>query len=195
MLEAIPGFNDDLRQAEADLEAGRGIEFEQQLDDDAARDVLGTIDRQERQIADLREALEPFIDDEPCRFDHHGGCQTHGFLNIEPGDVCGMVFARRVLAERPQPSDPSDEAPSSNGDQRPAGSDSARSVAALSVELALALDGLIAPIKWLADNHADVLAEIPSDLLPPFQRAADVHAKVRRALTEDDVPESEGPSR
>jgi hypothetical protein len=41
----------------------------------------------------LRDALENFIDDEECDFDHHGYCQTHG-----PGPIaCHMALAREVL--------------------------------------------------------------------------------------------------
>lgn len=42
---------------------------------------------------ELMEALEPFMDDDPCSFDHHGNCQAHLVDN-----PCSMVKARLALA-------------------------------------------------------------------------------------------------
>lgn len=40
----------------------------------------------------------------PCRFDHNGDCQEHGFFGIEPGDLCPIEKAKRVVAQyRPAP--------------------------------------------------------------------------------------------
>ena len=39
---------------------------------------------------------------EPCWFDHHGGCQAHGYLSLEPGEHCpegAALLAHRRLAE------------------------------------------------------------------------------------------------
>lgn len=33
----------------------------------------------------------------PCRFDHHGGCQEHGFLALEPGEKCPNQEAHELL--------------------------------------------------------------------------------------------------
>lgn len=39
----------------------------------------------------------------PCRFDHNGDCQEHGFFGIEPGDLCPIEKAKRVVAQyRPE---------------------------------------------------------------------------------------------
>lgn len=40
----------------------------------------------------LRAALTGLVDDEPCRLDHHGACQTHGASN-----PCAMAAARAAL--------------------------------------------------------------------------------------------------
>lgn len=40
-----------------------------------------------------REALDSLIDDDDCRFDHHGYCQTH-FSGSSP---CVMETARQAL--------------------------------------------------------------------------------------------------
>jgi len=44
--------------------------------------------------ADLLAALKDFIDNETCRHDHHGYCQTHGYLQE---GVCHMVRARAAI--------------------------------------------------------------------------------------------------
>lgn len=36
-------------------------------------------------------------DDEPCHFDHHGGCQAHGFLSLAPGEKCPTLEAHELL--------------------------------------------------------------------------------------------------
>ena len=36
-------------------------------------------------------------DDDPCQFDHHGGCQAHGYLTLEPGELCPQEVAKRWL--------------------------------------------------------------------------------------------------
>lgn len=45
--------------------------------------------------------LAEFVDDEPCQFDHHGGCQTHGFLEPNPGERCHVARTREWLSPRP----------------------------------------------------------------------------------------------
>ena len=39
-------------------------------------------------------------DDDPCQFDHHGGCQAHGYLTLEPGELCPQEQAKRWLRAR-----------------------------------------------------------------------------------------------
>jgi hypothetical protein len=48
------------------------------------------MDEKDLLISKLRDALEWFTDDDPCEFDHHGYCQTHGSLHDGP---CGMRVA------------------------------------------------------------------------------------------------------
>ena len=43
---------------------------------------------------ELLKALEALVDDEECRFDHHGCCQTHDLSN-----PCNMQYARNVIAK------------------------------------------------------------------------------------------------
>jgi hypothetical protein len=52
---------------------------------------------------DLTEALAllaDLVDDDPCSFDHHGHCQTHGWTGDDP---CPYPRARQLLARRGQP--------------------------------------------------------------------------------------------
>lgn len=44
-----------------------------------------------------RDLLEAFVDDEDCHFDHHGGCQAHGYLSLEPGQVCPQEELKLIL--------------------------------------------------------------------------------------------------
>lgn len=42
------------------------------------------------------------VNHEPCRFDHHGGCQAHGYLSLEPGERCpegAAIEAHQRLAQ------------------------------------------------------------------------------------------------
>lgn len=53
----------------------------------------------EAREAALAGALEPLIDDDECRLDHSGFCQTH--TNELDDGRCAMVAARAVLAATP----------------------------------------------------------------------------------------------
>ena len=56
------------------------------------------VSQRERVIA-LERALRPFVDEVPCRFDHHGYCQTHGSLHDGP---CDVATARQLLNGKSQ---------------------------------------------------------------------------------------------
>ena len=57
----------------------------------------------ERAAADERERwrtlLADHVDPDPCWFDHHGGCQAHGYLSLQPGEKCPSAQAKELLAE------------------------------------------------------------------------------------------------
>jgi hypothetical protein len=40
------------------------------------------------------EFLEALVDDDDCWYDHHGGCQAHGYLSLE-----GMTCPQKELKE------------------------------------------------------------------------------------------------
>jgi hypothetical protein len=52
------------------------------------------------QIAELMDLLACMVnEDDDCWFDHHGGCQAHGYLSLEPGEECPQAQAKRLLAD------------------------------------------------------------------------------------------------
>lgn len=44
------------------------------------------------------DLLRSLVDDDACWFDHHGGCQAHGYLLLEPGEKCPQAEAKEILA-------------------------------------------------------------------------------------------------
>lgn len=56
-----------------------------------------------REAAALRALLRDMVDPDDCWFDHHGGCQAHGYLSLEPGELCPQAEAKALLAEHPTP--------------------------------------------------------------------------------------------
>lgn len=44
-----------------------------------------------------RELLESLVDEGPCYFDHHGGCQGHGYLGLQPGELCPQYELKVLL--------------------------------------------------------------------------------------------------
>lgn len=44
-----------------------------------------------------RELLLALVDDDTCWFDHHGGCQAHGYLSLEPGETCPQAELKEAL--------------------------------------------------------------------------------------------------
>lgn len=51
----------------------------------------------------LRSLLDSLVDESDCQFDHHGGCQEHGYLSLEPGEMCPIEQAKRLLAAAHSP--------------------------------------------------------------------------------------------
>lgn len=43
--------------------------------------------------------LRDMVDDDPCWLDHHGGCQAHGYLSLQPGELCPHAEAKQLLEE------------------------------------------------------------------------------------------------
>ena len=45
------------------------------------------------------ELLRSLVDPDDCWFDHHGGCQAHGYLALELGQKCPQAEAKELLSE------------------------------------------------------------------------------------------------
>lgn len=58
-------------------------------------EVLGK-HMQERE-AQLRQLVRDMTDSGACWFDHHGGCQEHGYLELRPGELCPHAEAKQLL--------------------------------------------------------------------------------------------------
>jgi hypothetical protein len=57
----------------------------------------------------LMGLLLDLADEDDCWFDHHGGCQAHGYLSLKPGQKCPHAEAKELLDQY------NDEAPSVTG--------------------------------------------------------------------------------
>lgn len=51
---------------------------------------------QERE-AQMRQLIRDMTDPGKCWFDHHGGCQEHGYLELKPGELCPHAEAKQLL--------------------------------------------------------------------------------------------------
>lgn len=54
---------------------------------------------QERE-AQLRQLIRDMTDPGKCWFDHHGGCQEHGYLDLKPGELCPHAEAKQLLGDK-----------------------------------------------------------------------------------------------
>lgn len=43
--------------------------------------------------------LDSLVEEEECRFDHHGGCQEHGYLSLQQGEKCPQFELKELLAD------------------------------------------------------------------------------------------------
>lgn len=53
---------------------------------------------QERE-AQLRQLVRDMTDPGACWFDHHGGCQEHGYLDLTPGERCPHAEAKQLFGD------------------------------------------------------------------------------------------------
>jgi hypothetical protein len=44
-----------------------------------------------------RELLESLVSEDECSYDHHGGCQEHGYLSLAPGEMCPQAELKQIL--------------------------------------------------------------------------------------------------
>ena len=55
-------------------------------------------DTNDRSVQVPVDLLNWLVDPDPCWFDHHGGCQAHGFLSLKPGEMCPEEQAKQLSA-------------------------------------------------------------------------------------------------
>lgn len=56
---------------------------------------------QKEREAQLHQLVRDMTDPDPCWFDHHGGCQAHGYLDLKPSELCPHAEAKQILKEQP----------------------------------------------------------------------------------------------
>ena len=68
-------------------------------------EAMSRAERAEAEVAELRATvaardalIRDLADPDPCWFDHHGGCQAHGFLLLQPGQACPQHYAQQIVA-------------------------------------------------------------------------------------------------
>lgn len=61
--------------------------------------MAAAIDEQQKALKKCYALIRDFVDDEDCWFDHHGGCQAHGYLSLKPGELCPHAEAKALLAK------------------------------------------------------------------------------------------------
>lgn len=55
------------------------------------------------EVGRLRDLIRDLADEDACWFDHHGGCQAHGYLSLKPGEKCPQQEARELFAKEGAP--------------------------------------------------------------------------------------------
>jgi hypothetical protein len=52
-------------------------------------------------LADVTALVSALTDPDDCSFDHHGGCQAHGYLDLQPGELCPQLEAKAWVSNTP----------------------------------------------------------------------------------------------
>lgn len=55
-------------------------------------------DAAEEQLRKALTLIGDLVDADDCWFDHHGGCQAHGYLSLGEGEKCPQQEAKELLA-------------------------------------------------------------------------------------------------
>ncbi len=94
----LPGIAAALRPVLARY-AGEGAPGTPELVAAPAEETTAAADTREAPShATLFRLIRDLLDSDDCWFDHHGGCQAHGYLSLEPGALCPPAEAKLVLA-------------------------------------------------------------------------------------------------
>lgn len=51
------------------------------------------------ELTTVLRLVRDLVDAGDCWFDHHGGCQAHGYLSLEPGEMCPHAEGKQFLAK------------------------------------------------------------------------------------------------
>lgn len=76
-------------QFRAALEAATEFEWQRDMIARAALEAAAP-----HLMAEATELVAALTDPEDCSFDHHGGCQSHGYLDLKPGEMCPQLEAK-----------------------------------------------------------------------------------------------------
>ena len=57
-------------------------------------DLLALVREQAAKLEAATQLIADLADPGVCEFDHHGGCQAHGYLSLEPGETCPQYDAK-----------------------------------------------------------------------------------------------------
>jgi hypothetical protein len=49
-------------------------------------------------LDEIAQLIRNLTDPDPCSFDHHGGCQAHGYLSLQPEEKCPQQTAKEFIA-------------------------------------------------------------------------------------------------
>lgn len=61
-------------------------------------DRAGVVAEEPEVNEQVKTLLRDLTDPDDCWFDHHGGCQAHGCLSLQPGEKCPHAEAKELLA-------------------------------------------------------------------------------------------------
>lgn len=93
-VEEIRDLNDQLEQARAKAEDAQTDRRTAEMQRDDYRAAHKDAVARAEQLAQL---VRDLTDPDPCYFDHHGGCQAHGYLSLRPGEKCPHAEAKELL--------------------------------------------------------------------------------------------------
>jgi hypothetical protein len=87
---------DILAMREADAALGGVIAYAESAKATGERILADSLTEHGTTIAQL---VRDLVDPDDCWFDHHGGCQAHGYLSLQPGEMCPQAEAKAWLAK------------------------------------------------------------------------------------------------
>ncbi len=65
---------------------------------DAYHAASRAVEKHRERADNALRLIRDLTDRDDCWFDHHGGCQAHGYLSLEPREKCPQQEAKELLA-------------------------------------------------------------------------------------------------